>query len=218
MELHGSAVNSEVLFYTERKLKHMEKIHVRLTFTEDVLGTANADKKVHSEFIASKAPDAPSREEVEHKEMTIFPRMEDGETPMFWDYQIKGFFKDTCSALSRCKGQDYSRESCSIKAFKKIIDGCIFVFPRMIQIHMSGPMGNCQRPLRASTAMGDRTALANSEAVPAGSWIEFTVECLDDKNAAAVREWLNYGRYRGMGQWRNSGKGRFTWEELQEDK
>lgn len=227
MELHGSAVNSEVLFYTERKLKHMEKIHVRLTFIEDVLGTANADKKVHSEFIASKAPDAPSREEevaalgaeeVEHKEMTIFPRMEDGETPMFWDYQIKGFFKDTCSALSRCKGQDYSRESCGIKAFKKIIDGCVFVFPRMIQIHMAGPMGSCQRPLRASTAMGDRTALANSETVQTGSWIEFTVECLDDKNAAAVREWLNYGRYRGMGQWRNSGKGRFTWEELQEDK
>lgn len=226
MELHGSAVNSEVLFYTERKLKHMEKMHVRLTFTEDILGTANADKKVHSEFIASKAPDAPSREEevaalgaeeVEHKEMTVFPRMENG-SPMFWDYQIKGFFKDTCSALSRCKGQDYSKESCSIKAFKKIIDGCVFVSPRMIQIHMSGPMGNCQRPLRASTAMGDRTALANSEAVPSGSWIEFTVECLDDKNAAAVREWLNYGRYRGMGQWRNSGKGRFTWEELQEDR
>ena len=201
----------------------MEKVHVRLTFTEDVLGTANADKNVHSEFIASKAPDAPSREEevaalgadeVEHKEMTVFPRMEDGETPMFWDYQIKGFFKDTCSALSRCKGQDYSKESCSIKAFKKIIDGCIFVFPRMIQIHMSGPMGNCQRPLRASTAMGERVALANSEAVPTGSWIEFTVECLEDKHAAAVREWLNYGRYKGLGQWRNSGKGRFTWEEI----
>ena len=178
---------------------------------------------MHSEFIASKAPDAPSREEevaalgadeVEHKEMTVFPRMEDGETPMFWDYQIKGFFKDTCSALARCKGQDYSKESCGIKAFKKIIDGCIFVFPRMIQIHMSGPMGNCQRPLRAATAMGERVALANSEAVPAGSCIEFTVECLEDKHAAAVREWLNYGKYKGLGQWRNSGKGRFTWEEI----
>lgn len=201
----------------------MEKVHVRLTFTEDVLGTANSDRKVHSEFIASKAPDAPSREEevaalgadeVEHKEMTVFPRMEDGETPMFWDYQIKGFFKDTCSALARCKGQNNSKESCSIKAFKKVIDNCIFVYPRAIQINMSGPMGNCQRPLRAQTAQGERVALANSEAVPAGSWIEFTVKCLDDKNAAAVREWLNYGRYKGLGQWRNSGKGRFTWEEI----
>lgn len=61
----------------------MKELKVRLTFTEDVLGTANADKNVHSEFIASKAPDAPSREEevqalgaeeVERKEMTVFPR------------------------------------------------------------------------------------------------------------------------------------------------
>lgn len=204
----------------------MKEIKVRLTFTEDVLGTANADKNVHSEFIASKAPNAPSREEevealgaeeVERKEMTVFPRMENG-SPMFWDYQIKGFFKDTCSALSRCKGEDYSKESCGMKAYKKIIDGCIFPQPRKIEIHMNGEMVNCQRPLRAQTAQGERIALANSEAVPAGSWIEFTVECLDDKHAAAVREWLNYGRYKGLGQWRNSGKGRFTWEEAQNDR
>ncbi len=203
----------------------MEKLHVRLTFTEEVLGTANADKNVHSEFIASKAPDAPSREEevatlgadeVEHKEMTVFPRMEDGETPMFWDYQIKGFFKDTCSALSRCKGQDYSKHSCGLKAFKKVIDGCLFVFPRKIPVHMAGPMGNCQRPLRAQTAQGDRVALANSEAIPAGSQIEFTVECLND-DVDIIREWLNYGRYKGIGQWRNSGKGRFEWEEIKEE-
>lgn len=30
----------------------------------------------------------------------------------------------------------------------------------------------------------------------------------------AVREWLDYGMLRGLGQWRNSGKGRFTWEEI----
>ena len=31
---------------------------------------------------------------------------------------------------------------------------------------------------------------------------------------AYVREWLDYGMYRGLGQWRNSGKGRMVWEEL----
>ena len=200
----------------------MKELKVRLTFTEDVLGTANADKNVHSEFIASKAPNAPSREEevealgaeeVERKEMTVFPRMENG-SPMFWDYQIKGFFKDTCSALSRCKGEDYSKESCGMKAYKKIIDGCIFPQPRKIEIHMNGEMGNCQRPLRAQTAQGERIALANSEAVPAGSWIEFKVVCLSDAYEKAVREWLNYGQFKGIGQWRNSGMGRFTWDEI----
>lgn len=27
-------------------------------------------------------------------------------------------------------------------------------------------------------------------------------------------EWLDYGKLRGLGQWRNSGKGRFTYELL----
>ena len=34
------------------------------------------------------------------------------------------------------------------------------------------------------------------------------------KDAETVREWLDYGRLRGLFQWRNSGKGRFEWEEV----
>ena len=41
----------------------MKKLHVRITFTDPVLGTGNSNKEIHSEFIASKAPDAMSREE-----------------------------------------------------------------------------------------------------------------------------------------------------------
>ena len=75
-------------------------------------------------------------------------------------------------------------------------------------------MGNCQRPLRASTAQGERIALAHSEAVPVGSFIEFEITLLDEAHEKAVVEWLDYGRLRGLGQWRNSGKGRFKWEEV----
>ena len=32
--------------------------------------------------------------------------------------------------------------------------------------------------------------------------------------AALARECLDYGIYRGIGQWRNSGRGRYMWEEL----
>ena len=196
----------------------MKELKVRITFTEELLGTANSDKDIHSEFIASKAPDAPSREEeveavgadeVERKEMTIFPRNTDGQ-PIMWDYQIKGFFKDTCEALRKVTGT----ESSKIKAFKKEIDGLIFPEPRQIVIKFDGKMGTCQRPLRASTAQGERIALANSETIPAGATIEFTVKCLLDSHIKAVKEWLDYGEFKGMGQWRNSGKGRFTWEDL----
>ena len=40
------------------------------------------------------------------------------------------------------------------------------------------------------------------------------IECLDPGLEAMVRECLNYGTKRGLGQWRNSGKGRYEWEEL----
>ena len=201
----------------------MKELKVRLTFTEECLGTANADKNIHADFIARKAPDAMSREDeiaavgvdegIENA-MTIFPK-ENG-VPFFWDYQIKGFFKDTCSALSRCKGEEMSKERCGMKAYKKIIDGCIFPEPRKIMIHLNGgEIGNCQRPLRASTAQGERIALANSETIPEGSTIEFKVVCLSDNYEKAVIEWLNYGRFKGIGQWRNSGKGRFTYEIIE---
>ena len=34
---------------------------VRLTFIEEILGTASNDKELHAEYIASKAPDAISK-------------------------------------------------------------------------------------------------------------------------------------------------------------
>ena len=87
----------------------MKEIKVKLTFLEEVLGTASADKEIHDKFIAANAPDAPSRkeeiealgvEEVIEKSMTVFPRNAEGK-PIFWDYQIKGFFKDACGMLRK---------------------------------------------------------------------------------------------------------------------
>ena len=200
----------------------MKELKVRLTFTEKCLGTASNNPEVHTEFIASKSPNAQSREEeiasigveeYEEKQMTVFPR-EDG-NPIFWDYQIKGFFKDTCSALQRCKGEDFCKETCKIKAYKKVIDGCIFVEPRKIHIDMhGGEVELMQRPLRGQTAQGERIALATSETIPAGSTIDITIVCLSDAHLNAVIEWLNYGRWKGIGQWRNASWGRFKWEIL----
>jgi hypothetical protein len=71
-------------------------------------------------------------------------------------------------------------------------------------------MGECQRPLRASTPQGERVSIAHSETVPAGSTLEFEVLCMTDQMEDLVRELLEYGQLRGLSQWRNSGKGRFT--------
>ena len=192
---------------------------VKITFTEELLGTASANPAIHHEFIASKAPDAPSTEEevaalgveaVEKDCMTVFPK-EDGKA-FLWDYQVKGFFKDACGCLRRVPGS----KSAALKAHKKVIDGLVFVMPRKIFLGLpkGGAIGNCQRSLRAETAQGPRIALANSETVPEGSSLEFEVRILDDELEKTVKEWLEYGALRGLGQWRNSGKGRFTVEYL----
>ena len=49
-----------------------------------------------------------------------------------------------------------------------------------------------------------------------GSTVEFEVTCLDPSLEGMVRECLDYGQLRGLGQWRNSGKGRYVWEEIEE--
>lgn len=199
----------------------MHTLKVRITFQEEVLGTASNNPNIHSEFIASKAPDAMTAEEevaaigaesVVEKSMTVFPRNNDNR-PILWDYQIKGFFKDSAAALKKVPGTKASK----VKAFKKEIDGLLFVAPRMIPLNMPTDMGHCERPLRASTPMGERVALANSETAPAGTTIEIEIQAMTKDMLDLARECLDYGKYRGIGQWRNSGKGRLLWEELDAD-
>ena len=100
-------------------------------------------------------------------------------------------------------------------AYKKEIDKLIFPEPRCIPFLDYDAVGVCQRPLRAQTPQGERVSLAMSEEIPAGASIEFEIVCLHEDHEKAVREWLDYGKYSGIGQWRNSGRGRFTWEEIQ---
>lgn len=200
----------------------MKDMHIKITFTEPLLGTASADPSIHETFIASKAPDALSREEevavygveeVNERATTIFPRLDDG-SPFLWDYQVKGYLKDACSMLRRVPGT----KSNKLAAHKKVIDGLIFPEPRKIKLVLPDGYGNeletCERPLRASTAQGDRVALACSEMCPAGTTIEFRVKLFKDSLAPTVKEWFDYGAFRGIGQWRNSGMGRFEVEYL----
>ena len=141
-----------------------ERIDVRLTLIEEALGMTPGDPEIYGNWIASKAPEPEVGEEevgvIEGMDAvedatTCFPRTEDG-VPFCWDYQIKGFFKDACSSLRRVPGTRSSK----LTAFKKVIDGTVFVEQRKI-------------PFR----------------LPEGA------QC-------------------GLFQWRNSGKGRFEWEEV----
>lgn len=196
----------------------MKEMKVRLTFTEEILGTASNDKEIHAEFIASKAPDAPSREEeiaavgveeVIEKGKTVFPKDDEGK-PFLYDYQIKGFFKNSAKAFNYVGGDS------KLPAYKSKIDNCIFIKERKIPLVIPNgeEIGDCQRPLRASTAQGERVALVNSESCPIGTICEFTILCMVDNLMKHVIEWLDYGKLNGIGQWHNSGKGRFDWHDI----
>lgn len=191
---------------------------VRITLIEEMLGTKAANKDVFADYIASKAPDGDKRKEeletAEHAEesgTTIFHRDDDG-TPILYDYQIKGFFKDACSSLRRA---DETRSK-DVKAHKSVIDSVVFVQPRKIRLLLptGTKPGVCERPLRAETAQGPRVALARSETVPAGTTFDIDITLLAANLKPIVEEWLNYGALRGLGQWRNSGKGKFKFEIL----
>jgi hypothetical protein len=198
----------------------MKTLRVKLTFIEGILGTSPANAEIYRDYVGSKAPDAATvADEVEalgadavtEKAMTVFPRNAKG-VPFLYDYQIKGFFKDTCGGLRKISGKHSSK----IKAFKKEIDKLIFPEPREIPFENVDAIRECQRPLRASTPQGERVSLAISEEIPAGATCTFEIVLLSDDHEDLVREWLDYGRFSGIGQWRNSGKGRFTWEEISE--
>ena len=193
---------------------------IKITLIEEMLSTKAANKDVFADFIASKAPDGDKRKEeldtAEHREeagTTVFHR-QNGQIGI-WDYQIKGFFKDACGAMNRFDS-DARGGLDKLPAYKSKIDGCVFVSPRFIPIAIPAgeQVGICERPLRAETAKGPRVSVCRSETVPAGSTIEIEVKILSKELRPYVDQWLEYGKLRGLGQWRNSGKGRFEASEV----
>ena len=190
---------------------------VRLTLTEPILGATPKDPDVYQTHVQSKAADlgdekaAEEMETIEHVEekgWTGFHMLDGG--PILYDYVIKGFMKDACGMLRRVTGS----KSAGIRAYKKVIDGLVFVYPRRIPLVMpdGATMDVLERPLRAQTAQGERVALARSDTCPPGTTLEFTIEILGGVSKALLEEWLNYGKRRGLGQWRNASFGRFEWE------
>lgn len=201
---------------------------VEITYTEEALGTQIANREIHEEFIASKSADREKiKEELEalpaedliEKAVTVFPRMED-ESPFWYDYQIRGYIKEFLqhkTEFGDFKIKVAKKEyKVSKWTYRRIVDNFIFVTPRKIKINIpkGSEMGLCTRPLRGETPRGPRVALATSETVPAGSTLEFTIHCLQPELMGLMEEFLNYGEFKGLSQWRNSGKGRFTWRAI----
>jgi hypothetical protein len=201
----------------------MRDVKIELTFTEELLGTLAGNKELAKEFILANNPNVKATDEDEalknlpddeklQKSSTVFNRFDESGRPFLWDYQIRGFFKDAMGFLKRGKINGFEKLS-----YKKVVDGLVFIEPRKIPLLLpkgveADSLGICERSLRAQTQHGERIALARSEVCPVGTRMEFTIVLLDEKLMPLIEDCLNYGKYRGIGQWRNSGKGRFVWK------
>lgn len=203
----------------------MEKRTYRLHGTTKILGAQAANPKVYSEFIAAKAAKLAKGEEqtamlpeenLKTKGLTVFLR-DDGVLCLA-DYVIKGFLKE---ALGVIKSQ------IKIGSPATKVDNFVFVEPDYIHFTRGGkPVTDAdeifERPLRAMTMQGPRVSVSASEIIRPGWEIEFTLTLIDNEKTAksvalawnVVEEALNYGTYKGLGQWRNGQNGRFTWEQV----
>jgi len=203
-----------------------EILHCRGIFFEEVLGSHPGSEQLFSDYVASKAPDAPTmrqeiemygQEDAEEIRTTKFPRDKDGD-PCIIGYQLRGYMKSAARALKRSGWL-------TVAAHEKVITETVKFSatpcfnPIEKRIKLIPPRGEsmylCQRPLRGKTPQGETNSIASSEALPAGTSFEFYVQILDrdsKERRDEVLSWLEYGKYVGFGQWRTSGCGRFNVE------
>lgn len=199
----------------------------RLTGISEILGSQPANPDVYAAYIASKAPSTEEADaeidemraqaelqELEDKGCSVFTRDPKTGACAIRPYVIKGYFKEMLGNLKTSNG---------LSAHKAKVDKYMFVRPdTFVDFTRGGELireadGYLERPLRAETMQGPRTALARSEMIYAGWQLEFSIMLLENpapkKGGAldwhAIEMALAEGELQGLGQWRNGGNGRF---------
>ena len=195
----------------------------RFTGVNRILGAQAANPNVRSEYIASKAATLAKGEEeneklpdIDAKGLTVFLR-DDGALCLS-DYVIKGFLKESLNALKSQLG---------IVAPASKVDNYVLITPAYLRFTKDGqpvtePDEVYERPLRAMTMQGPRVSLSASEVITRGWEIEFTINLLENAGSAKskpltwelIEEAMNYGLFKGLGQWRNGQHGRFRWKRI----
>ena len=203
-------------------LDGIAKYKLRIEFTEAILGSTPLNAEVYTDFVASRAAKTKATnlngnvaeevltvQDLDIKGRTGFHRDEAGK-PYIYNYVVKGFMKETWRALR----QQRNRLSAKLTAGASKIDMQLFVFPRLIPLIVSNPSasGILERPLRAQTPQGPRVALAASEMLPERTVLTCELHVLlpDVLTQELLTEWVEYGQYSGIGQWRSGGYGTFA--------
>jgi hypothetical protein len=144
--------------------------------------------------------------------------------PCIGDHMIYGFLKASAAAQGKALQAQGKRKRGtmleSIAYTQSIINQHVrceeefITFDKDVLRDEEGNSLFLQRSLRVKTMQGPRVSLAKSEQVPAGAKIEFTLCVMEGSplTKAILHKLFSYGEMCGLGQWRNSGKGMFTYE------
>jgi hypothetical protein len=196
----------------------MQELKVKINFIQPILGSMPADEELYTKYIAEKAPaDWMKDEEAEEytekdydKNVTVFPQDDKG--IYLYNYHVKGFLKNAGNVL---------KEQLKIKNLRNKLDDYLFIKERKIYLMRNGRVIEeedevLERPLRAMTMKGERVTLTASEMIDLPAEATFTIQLIQHKEITmdTIRELLNYGRFQGIGQWRNGSYGQFEWQEI----
>lgn len=198
---------------TNRLLDSIEKI-TGYTFTEEERGLAISGrletlKETFKEF--------------DRAGTTIFLWDNDTDRPCIGDHMIYGFLKSAAEAIGRTLPKKQGTVFHSVSYTQSLInqhvrcDKQFIPFDRDVKKDKNGNPWFKQRSLRAMTAQGPRISLAKSEVVEAGAKLKFELKVMKGSpiEEGHIKKMLEYGEISGLGQWRNSGWGQFTFEMMQ---
>ncbi len=203
--------------------EQVEQITVKVAaeLLEPMLGTVPNNKQLLTDYITEKMGDFQGHpiKDMAELEEEIESCPEDGETPttgfhkdvfgiFIYNYMIVGNIKANIYCLM-CNGFG------KVLNYKKSADLFIKVNPRKIRFYrddedtpLMQPDGAIERSIRAQTAKGERTFLAKSDIVNAGTRFKFEVTLFrNDKGLTPefLVQALKFGKNNGLGQWRGSG-------------
>jgi hypothetical protein len=148
---------------------------------------------------------------------TVFLR-DDKDQCCLMDYQFMGFMKEAGNTLkSIIEYEVFSKGARSkkkgIKNLRSKLSQFLYIGPRIIHLGRT-PDGIYERPLQTMSMKGPRTCLASSEIINPELSFEIIIGLLphEELSWVVIEQLLEYGQFKGLGQFRGGGYGRFAFD------
>lgn len=224
-----SKVNKAINKYLDQlpisEAKGKAELERVLAKIEDMLGGPLAEEDREAVLKGDLAALKETFGELDTKATTVFFWNKEKNLPCIGDHMIYGFLKAAAEAIARTKadkkrGQVMTTASYTQSMINQYIkcDQEFLTADRDIRRAEDGAPIYLHRSLRAMTAQGPRVALAKSEVLPAGTQFTFKLQVMKEcpLKGEHLAELFNYGQVCGLGQWRNSRRGTFTYTMTQD--